>query len=267
MLVVECGSARDVDRPKGLVKKRSASPPARFSFFSSVWLLGSRGTSVPVRYRGFRMGRFPFSARGPTAAVSPSAEGGAGARVPPSSSRARERERVPFCSVRSGISSSRRSSARGIWLPTRHTFGSPEYGRDTSYARLSSESPVKMLETTRYETVDDIPPPPPGSFDLEIFFRYLVHPPTDSRGERPFLGFGVDEHNRVTVVHPSRTDLEVGDELLSVDRVVVYHGQACPTPHQCLNHICCNRSPLSHARAVTSFSAPPPCITHLLRRP
>lgn len=91
---------------------------------------------------------------------------------------------------------------------------------------------LPTMVTKPMHSEESIPPPPPGSIDIDLFIRYLVHPAVTGadggveRPERPFIGFGVDSSNTVTIVHPSRNDLRVGDKLLTVDGVVVYEGQA-----------------------------------------
>ena len=93
------------------------------------------------------------------------------------------------------------------------------------YHRLRDESPVKKPQKI-YNCVEDIPPLEEDHIDLDIAMRYLVQLPDENHAdERPFLGFGVDNCNVVNIVHPSRDDLLPGDQLLSVDGVVVFNGQ------------------------------------------
>jgi hypothetical protein len=95
--------------------------------------------------------------------------------------------------------------------------------------RLRMRSPVHKPEGQQYESWRDIPPPPSGFVDLDLFLRYLVLPATADEPEKPFLGFGVNARNVVTVVHPSRNDLKEGDALLTIDEGA--HVPSSPTPH------------------------------------
>ena len=101
-----------------------------------------------MRWRGLLSGRTPTSPDAPP--PSPNVDG----YLPSSTSRSPTHSRRIF-----GATSSRSL--------VRH--GTKEYGRETSYVRLRSESPVRMAErSVRYDTVDDIPAPPPGSFDVRV---------------------------------------------------------------------------------------------------
>ena len=80
--------------------------------------------------------------------------------------------------------------------------GNPNGG----YARLVDESPVVRPET-KHSHLKDIPPLPTGEVDLNLHIRYLVD--VEQPMPRPYLGFGVDARNIVTVVHADRDDLQV----------------------------------------------------------